>query len=264
MEPDGRRLVFVAGLHRSGTTALSRALAAHPQISGLSGTGVAEDEGQHLQPVYPPARAYGGPGRFAFDDRAHLTSTSPLVGPGNAQRIWDAWTPHWDLARPYLLEKSPPNLIMGRFLQALFPGSALVVLVRHPVIVTLSTRKWAPRVSPHRLMEHWTRAHDLFRADRPALRRVVVLHYEDLVHDPDPELARVSALLGLDGTVPAGAIQSTRSSTYADQWTAMGRGRGWDRARRERIERDFSAAAARWGYDLADPLARPRPGRSAD
>lgn len=259
MDPDGRRLVFVAGLHRSGTTPLSRALAAHPQISGLSGTGVAEDEGQHLQPVYPPARTYGGPGRFAFDDRAHLTSASPLVDPGNAQRIWDAWAPHWDLDRPYLLEKSPPNLIMGRFLQALFPGSALVVLIRHPVIVTLSTRKWAPRMSPHRLMEHWMRAHDVFRADRGSLHRVVVLHYENLVHDPDTELARVAGLLGLDGPVPSGAIQASRSSAYTDQWAAMAGARGWDRARRERIERDFTAPAARYGYDVADPLARPGP-----
>ena len=50
------RLVFVGGLHRSGTTPLTRCLAAHAQISGFAHTGVEEDEGQHLQTVHPPAR----------------------------------------------------------------------------------------------------------------------------------------------------------------------------------------------------------------
>ena len=71
------RLVFVGGLHRSGTTPLTRCLAAHSQISGFEGTGVEEDEGQHLQTVHPPARAHADHGRFALSAAAHLTETSP-------------------------------------------------------------------------------------------------------------------------------------------------------------------------------------------
>ena len=101
------RLVFVAGLHRSGTTPVLRLLAAHPEVSGFHDTGVKEDEGQHLQDVYPPARTYGGAGRFALDPRAHLTERSELVSVASAQRLLDAWTPHWDLDRRLLVEKSP-------------------------------------------------------------------------------------------------------------------------------------------------------------
>ena len=115
---DSRRLVFVAGLHRSGTTPLARLLAAHPEISGFDGTGVKEDEGQHLQDVYPSARRYGGAGRFALDPRSHLTEESPLATPENATRLARQWSQHWDLDRRLLLEKSPPNLVMTRFLQA--------------------------------------------------------------------------------------------------------------------------------------------------
>ena len=72
--------VFVGGLHRSGTTLLAPLPGRAPaMVSGFSGTGAREDEGQHLQTVYRPGRAHGGPGRFGFDPEAHLTETSPLV-----------------------------------------------------------------------------------------------------------------------------------------------------------------------------------------
>jgi N-acetyl-gamma-glutamylphosphate reductase len=62
---EGHKLVFLAGLHRSGTTLLARLLAAHPEVSGFAVTAVPADEGQHLQDVYPSASVYGGPGRSA-------------------------------------------------------------------------------------------------------------------------------------------------------------------------------------------------------
>ena len=114
------RLVFVGGLHRSGTTPLTRCLAAHAQISGFAHTGVEEDEGQHLQNVYPPARA-----RRPRPVRAPPGRPLPsMLTPDTATRLLDRWRPHWDLARPVLVEKSPPNLLMTRFLQGAFADAA--------------------------------------------------------------------------------------------------------------------------------------------
>ena len=59
-------LLFVGGLHRSGTTMLARMLAEHPQISGFADTGAPADEGQHLQDVYPVISPGRQAGRFAF------------------------------------------------------------------------------------------------------------------------------------------------------------------------------------------------------
>ena len=257
--PASNRLIFVAGLHRSGTTPLSRTLAEHPSISGLTGTGVKEDEGQHLQPVYPKAKLLGGPGRFALDPRSHLTETSALVSPENAQRILDAWVPYWDLDRSLLLEKSPPNLVMGRFLQAMYPGSAYIAVMRHPIIVALSTVKWRRLLSRNwqnhttveEMVEHWLVAHDTLRADLPSLTRVRVLRYEDLVADPVGGLAPIQSLLGLASAIPPGGIKDSHSQRYEEDWLRMSRSLLGRRQHRRIIDR-FGARIATYGYDAQD------------
>ena len=256
-----QRLVFVGGLHRSGTTPLARVLAAHPEISGLSGTGVREDEGQHLQPVYPKAKVYGGSGRFASDPRAHLTEDSPLVSVENAVALRRAWDPYWDLGHRYLLEKSPPNLIMGRFLQAMFPGSPMIVVIRHPVVVALSTKKWRRAVSADprkfesitRLVEHWLTAHHIFFADAPRLHPLLVLHYEDLVADPARELGRIEAFLGLGSPISAEGIRLGASDPYERTWdrwaTSWWRPGHWQR---RSLESRLADELAFFGYELGD------------
>ncbi len=260
----GHEMVFIGGLHRSGTTPLARTLASHPEVSGLSGTGVAEDEGQHLQPVYPKAKVYGGSGRFARDPRSHLTESSPLLTPDTAARLRTAWDPYWDLSRRVLVEKSPPNVVMGRFLQAAFPGSAVIVVVRHPVIVALSTKKWRRLVSRDltryttlaTLVDNWVQAHQRLREDAAHLERLHVLCYEDLVSDPVPELERIQHFLGLSTPLSPEGIRPDRSTVYEDRWREYGspvRPGGWQR---RLIERRSGAAIAEFGYDVFDLEAR--------
>jgi Sulfotransferase family len=258
-ERDPARLVFVAGLHRSGTTPVARAIEQHPSCSGLTGTGAWEDEGQHRQPVYPKAKVYGGAGRFARDERSHLTESSELVTPENAAALWSAWEPYWDLSRRFLVEKSPPNLVMGRFLQALFPGSAYVVVMRHPVIVALGTRKWRKLVSRHwenyttieSMVEHWLIAHRIMRADLPHLDRYVVLRYEDLVDDPEGELGKVGDLLGLEQPIPAATIAG-RSEAYEAEWARMAAGNVFERRTVRRVQDRFGAEIEAFGYRCDD------------
>jgi hypothetical protein len=231
MTVDPARLVFVGGLHRSGTTPLATAIAAHPEVSGLHDTGVKEDEGQHLQSVYPKAKLYGGAGRFALDPRSHLTEDSSLVTDQSAQQL-----------------------------VALFPGAALVIVVRHPVVVALSTHKWRRLASRsvtrhtthHQLVGHWMAAHDTFLRDLPHLTRTQVVRYETLVANPVAALEPVADLLGLASPVPTDTLLSSRSDRYARQWEAMKTGSPFQRWVRRSIERDHGDQIRRWGYDTDD------------
>jgi hypothetical protein len=252
---DGQQLVFVGGLHRSGTTLLARLLASHADATGLSDTGAPEDEGQHLQPVWPPAIHFGGPGKFALSKQARLTEDSPLATSENAQRVWDAWRPYWNSDSRYLIEKSPPNLVMGRFLQQLFPSATFVFIVRHPVTVTLATRKWQRRTSLTKLMENWFTAHELTQQDLPHLHRCLVVSYEWLLADPRTTLDEITGFLGMPGTVDTSSVNASGSTRYEDAWSEL-LSAGHRGARKAFTT--YQDAAAALGYDLENLRLAPR------
>ena len=248
-ELDRYKFIFLCGLHRSGTSPLFRLLREHPDISGFRDTGVPEDEGQHLQTVFPAAKVYGGPGRFGFNPDAHLTEDSDLVTPENRQQLFKEWSRYWDLNKQCLLEKSPPSLIRTRFLQAIFPNSYFIVIYRHPVAVSLATWKWTP-TSLESLMEHWLHCHSFFETDRRRLRRVLAIKYEDLIRNTEPVLREIYQFLGLSSHFST-SLDPSGNERYFSAWRNLSI-EPKERAMWNRIVTKYEQQVRSYGYSLVD------------
>jgi Sulfotransferase family len=252
------RFVFVGGLHRSGTSLVHACLAAHPDSTGFSGTGVPEDEGQHLQTVYRPDYRFGGAGLFGFRAGAHLTERSPLASPESRERLLAEWGPHWRPGAAVGLEKSPPNLLQSRFLQALFPNAVFVVVVRHPAAVACATRKGRRLLlTYHHLVRHWLTSHRILAEDAPFLERLQIVRYEHLVADPDTAMAPVFAAAGLEPVDVSGRVRGGLDERYFRVWRSNAN--PLLRLDRARTVRRFEGAVNRFGYSLVD-LERSEPG----
>jgi hypothetical protein len=153
------------------------------------------------------------------------------------------------MTRPVLLEKSPPNLLMGRFLQALFPEASFIMMIRHPVAVARATSKWT-RGSSQALISHWLEAYELMVEDVPFLERVIVVRYEDLVSSPDSVMAGVFSFLGLPSAPLDIPIQPGINEKYLQEWLRPG-----PRAfvARRRAKAKFSSRVERFSYELESP-----------
>jgi hypothetical protein len=265
VRPETLPVLFVCGLHRSGTTALAQVLGSAPGVHAMTGTGVPMDEGQHLQRVYPAATAYGGPGAFALHPASALTEASELATGENARRILASWLPYWHLpagcrlrwgggaGTAVVLEKSPPNLVRTRFLQRLFPLARFVVVRRHPAVVAVSTIAMRPDRDLRTLLRHWLAAHDRYTRDAPRLEVVHELRYEDLIADPPAVLAELAAAVGIDDRFDAGLVQAHRSHRH---W------RAWSRAAATLSPgevRSIEGGIRRYGYSLHEPYVLPMP-----
>jgi hypothetical protein len=210
---------------------------------------VEHDEGQFLQTVYPIAREYGGPGRFGFHREARLTEMSHLATAQSALQLWQEWSVYWDLNRSVLLEKSPPNLIRYRFLQAMFPGAYFITIVRHPVAVAFATQKWSKTGIGH-LIEHWLNCHELWLEDSQLLKRQFAFKYEDFVTSPQSILDALFAFLNLS-SIPSKRQVINSNPRYFEKWKAQQgdwRSRHLTRTLIKRLDRRVS----HFGYSLKD------------
>ncbi len=150
-----------------------------------------------------------------------------------------------------LLEKSPPNLVRMRFLQAMFPGSSFLVVTRHPLAVAYATKKWL-RASLHSLLRHWDVAHERCLDDAPFVERLAFVRYEDLIADPHGQLERIFRFVGLEPHDGDWEVKPSLNQAYLDRWR-RGALNPAKSLHRRRLERDFEQRFAPWGYSLGAP-----------
>lgn len=237
--------VFVIGMHRSGTTLLGDLIASHPEASGLTGTGVNMNEGSLIQTAFPLPP---GLGSLAFKRHSRHTEASPYANAEVARKLWAEWSPYWDTSKPLLVEKSPNHIMSTRLLQALFPNSTFVCILRHPVAQALAIKKWATNRSLLQFMTNWAMCHNRLLADLPHLRRKVVFRYEDFCRTPEDHLRMIFQTLGLPDGPPLDRQIRSSNARYYDAWAEAGHGLQGIAAR-ALLGRNFR----KFGYLLSSP-----------
>ena len=224
------RYVFVAGLHRTGTSLLARMLGDHPQIAAIEDAPVPENEGCYLQGAIPHTALSGRPGHFATDPAQHLIEGCIFDRLESRERIEADWARWFTPGGHWRVEKSPVNLTRMRLYQQLFPTCQFIIILRHPAAMAAALAKWVDD-DPAQLIDYGLDAYDLIAQDLRYLHSALVIRYEDLVaRDLRPALF---AFLDLP-VFTSPAIELRKGNADYDPLPAM---------RESQIER-----ADKWGY----------------
>lgn len=218
--------VFLVGCPRSGTTLLQRLLSTHPDIVSLPEThflqrllrygdrhreSVRAWRWKQLHGMRHALQAWlgwvpGGQVRRAWAGVPELAAASPSAfAPVSAQlqAFADAMAAHCDGSGGQLwLEKTPDHLFYLRSISKHLPDARVIHLLRDGEEVVASLHSAAARYRPwhvyadvDRAIDRWNRAvvesgawlHD---------RRHLWVRYEQLIAQPQQELARIFAFLG--------------------------------------------------------------------
>ena len=244
-----RTVAFVGGHHRSGTTVIWRSIAQHQKVAWFGEerfSGLDFSEGAFAQDVYPrfgvgtefsffSMTQKTGIGRYAMGDPKQILWTEDRATLSAQRDVLNAFGFYWQRQGGALenfdvfLEKSPPNVVLARYLQALvdlkdvsssepteFPVKTVsrarfVFVTRHPIANAVSHQKFpgARWLSTPHLVAHWLAVEhyaDANAADVLAFR----LKLEDFAKSPVTTLLDLWRFLGLDPDQDA-ANEATRN-----------------------------------------------------
>ena len=210
-----RAPVFLVGAPRSGTTMLTAMFAAHPAFAAgpetqfFSKLPYAELERAAASDRWPD-EAVELLGRLTSADqpvidlfendvpgvRAYLEGREPSIA-AMLESLTEPFAKRRGKAR--WVEKTPNHITHGPVLRRNWPKARIIRIVRDPRDVGVSTRKlpaFSDRILPNvYLWLRWHRAaHDFFAQDPGS----ITVRYEDVVDDPEAELARLCAFVGED------------------------------------------------------------------
>ena len=211
-----KTMLFVGGPHRGGTTLLFSLLYQHPDISGHHITQRFQTEqpveGVFVQTVYPTFGlanelnaakfAYGikskaprGLGRYMINKNHHLTERSKqyLTVPLRTL-LMQEWGWYWNMTAPILMDKSPPNMIISRYLQKLLTLEMsetekeqtkikFLFTTRHPLAVALAHQaEWmaCKDLTIYELVLNWLLGHETLQEDLPYLTDTFQIRFEEI------------------------------------------------------------------------------------
>jgi hypothetical protein len=246
------RLIFLIGSPRSGSTLTARMLGAHSAVYAPAET--------HLLTPLAHLGFYGSVEKAPYDPIITRQGAHELVRmlPGGEEDYLGALRACSDAiyqsllassGRALLLEKTPAYALVLDFLAKLYPKAKYVVLTRHPLAVWSSyvesffdgDHEAAHANNP--LLERYVPAIARFLRDQP----VPLLHvrYEQLVRDPEPELRRVCAYLGVD--FEPNMVEYGREAPAPQAAAGLG-----DPITVAKEKRPTTKSVAKWASEMAD------------
>ena len=217
---DHQKVIFVGGLHKSGTTLFHDILANSTQVSSLCDRGLPCGEGQYIQSQLLPDIYYGEI-LFGLSTEAYLTETSfsnpDIIG----EKMFCEWKRYWQIKSEYLLEKSPINVVRTRFLQRVFPKSIYIVLIRDPRTAYIAAKKNMRRITMETYFRNWVAIYNTFLEDQHYLTNSMLVQYENLLSYPTDIIDECKATLCIDLPDCGAVINCDTDEKYRTQWNVL-------------------------------------------
>lgn len=315
---EDKSFLLLGGHHRGGTTLMWEMLKFHPDIGSFGlqhQTGADFSEGVFLQDVIPlfgiGSEGLGGSttgnrraedkglGMYALAPEEHVHWTdenhADIVTLEKRDRLLNFWGYHWSsngaMERRYLMEKSPTNVVVSRYLQALFDlgleseqtrrktgsRSKFLFLVRHPIANSYAHRAGFPgcaRLGMDKLVGNWIKIMEYIQSDskKRLLNQVKIVQLEDLTANPEKVFREVLKYLDLE--VSEEVVQRAVSIVKPNQNAKYGlsfcqdlykNGYANGKAMFDKLENMFGKQVRAYGYDLKEYLDKcPKPGASSN
>jgi tetratricopeptide (TPR) repeat protein len=186
-----RRPIFVVGVPRSGTTLMEQILASHPQVAGA---GELPEFSSFAARCHDITRPFGG-----YPDAVDKVPTEALA---SFRDEYLAQLERVDPTAEHVVDKMPGNLIHVGLIHTLFPNAAIIRIRREPRDVCVSALKnhldypLCNLEKTARFCVACDRLTELWNEILPG--RLLVVSYEALVTDLEPNVRRILDHCGLD------------------------------------------------------------------
>lgn len=186
--------IFVIGFPRSGTTLMEQMLDAHPALQAM-------DERPYFTMLTDQLEEYGVRvprqlHKLTQADCDELRKGYLMLACSRIERRWDR----------RLVDKNPLNMLRLPLIHRMFPNARFILVLRHPGDVLVSNYlqnyrsavMMAASLSLESLATAYVQAFDYWVHHAALLRPAVLeVRYEELVVDPEAQVARLAAWLDL-------------------------------------------------------------------
>ena len=109
-------------------------------------------------------------------------------------KIRETWLKYWDLRKPVLLEKSPPNIIRAETLEEHFSPSHFIAMVRNPYAHVEGTMRRHQR-DAGKTAEFAIRCLRVQKSNLDKLSNTILITYEELTETPEKVAERLGSFL---------------------------------------------------------------------